>query len=48
MTQHTGDHSHIEVYQPIPEITADCRDAHHINQVRTLHLNPHLVTPGQQ
>ena len=31
MTHNTGDHSHIDVYQPIPEITADPDHTHHIN-----------------
>ena len=48
MTHHTRDHPHIEVYKPIPEITAGSDDTHHINQVRTPHLNPHPVTAGQQ
>ena len=45
MTHHTGDHPHIEVYQPIPEIIAGPDHTHHINQLRTPHLNPHPV-PG--
>ena len=48
VTHHTGDHLHIEVYQPIPEITAGPDHAHHINQVRTPHLNPHPVPTEQQ
>ena len=48
MTHCRGDHPHIEVYQPIPEITAGPDHAHHINQVRTPHLNPHPVLPGWQ
>ena len=48
MTHHTGDHPHIEVYQPIPEIAAGPDHAHHINQVRTPHLNLHLIPAGQQ
>ena len=35
LTHHTRDHPHIEVYQPIPEITAGPDHAHHIYQVRT-------------
>ena len=46
VTHHTGDHPHIEVYQPIPEIAAGPDHAHHINQVRTPHLNPHPVPAG--
>ena len=48
MTHCTGDRPHIEVYQPILEIAADPDHAHHINQVRTPHLNPHPVPAGQQ
>ena len=48
VTHHTGDHPHIEVYQPIPEITVGPDHTHHINQVRTSHLNPHPVPAGQQ
>ena len=48
MTHHTRDHPHVEVNQPIPEITADPHHTHHINQVRTHHLNPHPVPAGQQ
>ena len=48
MTHHTGDHSHTEVHQLILEITADPDHIHHINHVRTLHLNPHPVLAGQQ
>ena len=48
MTHHTRDHPHAEVYQPIPEITADADHAHHIHQVRTPHLNPPSVPAGQQ
>ena len=48
MTHHTGDHPHIDVYQPIPEIAAGPDHAHHINQVRTPHLNPYPVPAGQQ
>ena len=47
MTHHTGDHPHIEVYQPVPEIAAGPDHAYHINQVRTPHLNPHPVPAGQ-
>ena len=43
MTHHTGDHPHIEVYQPIPEITAGADHAHYITLVRTPHLNPSPV-----
>ena len=45
---HTGDHDVVEAYQPIPEIVAGPDQAHHINQVRTPHLNPHPVPAGQQ
>ena len=48
MTHHTRDHPHIEVYQPIPEITADPDHTHCPNQVRTPHLNAHPVPAGQQ
>ena len=48
VTHHTGDHPHIVVYQLIPGITADPDHAHHINQVRTPHLNPHPGLAGQQ
>ena len=48
VTHHTGDHPHIDVYQPIPEITAGPDHVHHTNQVRTPHLNPHPVPAGQQ
>ena len=48
VTHHTGDHPHVEVYQPIPEITAGPDYTHHITQVRTPHLNPHPVPAGQQ
>ena len=47
MTHHTGDLPHRKVYQPIPEIAAGLDHTHHINQVRTLHLNPHPVPAGQ-
>ena len=45
---HTRDHPHVEVHQPIPEITAGPDHAHCIIQVRTSHLNPHPVLAGQQ
>ena len=32
VTHHTGDHPHVEVYQPIPEIAAGPDHTHHINQ----------------
>ena len=48
MTCHTGDHHHVEAYQPTPEIVTGPDHAHHINQVRTPHLNPHPVPAGQQ
>ena len=48
MTHHTRDHPHIEVHRLIPGIAADPNEAHHINQVRTPHLNPHPVPTGQQ
>ena len=48
VTHHTRDHPHIEVYQPIPAITADPDHAHCINQVRTPHLKYHPVPEGQQ
>ena len=48
VTFHTGDHCHIEAYQPTPEIIAGPDHAHHITQVRTPHLNPHPVPAGQQ
>ena len=46
VTCHTGDHHHIEAYQPTPEIVAGPDHAHHTSQVRTPHLNPHLVPAG--
>ena len=48
MTHHTGDHLHIEVYQPIPDIAAGPDHTHPINQARTPHLNPLPVPAGQQ
>ena len=48
VTNHTRDHPHVEVYQLIPEIAADPDHIHHINQVRTPHLNPHPLLAGQQ
>ena len=48
VTHHTGDHPHVEVYLPIPEITAGPDHACHKNQVRTPHLNPHPVPTVQQ
>ena len=45
---HTGDHHHVEAYQPTQEIIAGPDQAHHTNQVRTPHLNPHPVPAGQQ
>ena len=48
MTHHTGDYSRAEVHLLIPEITADPDHAHHINQVRTPHLNSHPILAGQQ
>ena len=48
VTCHTGDHHHVEAYQPTPEIVAGPDHACHINQVRTPHLNPHPVPAGQQ
>ena len=33
VTHHTGNHPHIEVYQPTPEITTGPDHAHHTNQV---------------
>ena len=48
VTFHTGDLHHIEAYQPTLEIIAGPDHAHHINQVRTPHLNPHPVPAGQQ
>ena len=47
VTHHTGDHPHIEVYQPTPEIVAGPDHTPCINQVRTLHLNSHPVPAGQ-
>ena len=48
VTHHTGDYPHVEVCQPIPEITTGPDHIHHTNQVRTPHLNPHPVPAGQQ
>ena len=48
VTCHTGDHYHIEAYQPTPEIIACPYHTCHINQVRIPHLNPHPVPAGQQ
>ena len=48
VTHHRGEHPHVEVYQPIPEIAAGPNHTHHTNQVRTPHLNPHPVPAGQQ
>ena len=48
VTCHAGDLHHIEAYQPTPEMVAGPDHAHHINQVRTPHLNPHPVPAGQQ
>ena len=48
LTHHIGDHPHVEVYQPIPETTAGPDHAHHTDQARTLHLNPHPVPTGHQ
>ena len=48
MTHHTGDHHHVEVYQPIPEFTAGPDHTLHITQVRTPNLNPHPVPAEQQ
>ena len=33
MTHHTGDHHHVEAYQPTPEIIAGPDHAHHTKQV---------------
>ena len=46
MTHHTGDHPHIEVFQPIPETAAGPDHTHHINKVRRPHLNHHPVPAG--
>ena len=48
MTHHTRDHPHIGIPSLIPEIAAGPDHVHHINQVRTPHLNPHPVLAGQQ
>ena len=40
---HIKDHPHIEVPQPIPEITADPEHILHINQVKELCVNLHAV-----
>ena len=48
VTCHTGDHHHIEAYQLTTEVIAGPDHAHHTNQVRTHHLNPHPVLAGQQ
>ena len=41
MTHHTENLHRIEAYQPTAEITAGPECRHHINPVRTPHLNPH-------
>ena len=41
VTYHTENFHHIEAYQPTPEITVGPEHPHHINPVRTPHLNPH-------
>ena len=33
MTHHIGDHPHVEVYQPIPEIAGGPDHGHHTNSV---------------
>ena len=48
VTCHIVDHHHVEAYQLTPEIIAGLDHVHHINQVRTPHLNPHPVSAGQQ
>ena len=48
MTHHTRDHPQVIVHQLIPETTADPDHIHHINQVRTPHLNLHPALAGQQ
>ena len=48
MTHHIGDHPYVEVHQLIQETAVDPDCIHHINQVRTPHLNPHPVLTGQQ
>ena len=48
MTHHTGNLHHIEAYQPTPELTVGPEHVHHINPVRTPHLNPHPDLVGQQ
>ena len=48
VTHHTGNLHHIGAYQSTPEITVGPEHTHHINPVRTPHLNPHLDLVGQQ
>ena len=48
MTHHTGILHYIGAYQPTPEIAIVPKHAHHINPVRTPHLNPHPDPVGQQ
>ena len=48
VTYHTGNLHHIDAYQPAPEITAGPEHTHHVNPVRTPHLNPHPDLVGQQ
>ena len=48
VTHHTRDHPHVEVYQLIPDTTADPDHVHCTNQVRTPCLNPHPVSAEQQ
>ena len=47
-THHTGDHPHIEVYQPIPETAVGPDHAHYTDPIRTPLLNPHPVPAGHQ
>ena len=46
MMHHTKDHPHEKVPQLIPEIAADPDHILHISQVRTPHLNLHLILAG--
>ena len=45
---HTRNLHHIEAYQPTQEIAVGPEHTHHINPVRTSHLNPHPDLVGQQ
>ena len=48
LTHNIGNPYHIGAYQPTPEIIVVPEHTHHINPVRTPHLNPHPDLVGQQ